>query len=100
MASTHLFLDTDYDTDGRSLSRQENTQSRSSGRNVLTVARRNGSAQSGGMLEGMESSPRVDDHQSNDRNEPVRFHPGVYECMTAQTQVKQDIRDIMEDDKS
>ena len=79
MASTHLFLDTDYDTDGRSLSRQENTHSRSSSRNVLTVAKRNGSAQSGGILEGMDSSPRVDDHQSNDRNDSVRFHSGVYE---------------------
>ena len=74
MASSNLFLDTDYDTDGRSQSRQENTQSRGSGRNVLTVAKRNGSVQSGDMLEGMESSPRVDDHESNDRNDSVCFH--------------------------
>ena len=74
MASSNLFLDTDYDTDGQSLSRQENTQSRSSGRNVLTVAKRNDSAQSGDMLEGMESSPRVDDHECNDGNDSVCFH--------------------------
>jgi hypothetical protein len=61
MASTNLFVDADYDTDGRSLSRQKDTQSRNSSTNTLTVARRNGSAQNGGMLEGMESDPIVND---------------------------------------
>jgi hypothetical protein len=55
-------VDADYDTDGRSLSRQKDTQSRNSSRNTLTVARRNGSAQNGGMLEGMESDSKVNDH--------------------------------------
>ncbi|CAB4032754.1 Hypothetical predicted protein, partial [Paramuricea clavata] len=66
MASTNLFVDADYDTDGRSLSRQKDAQSRNSSRNTLIVARRNGSAQNGGMLEGKESDPKV-----NDRYDPT-----------------------------
>ena len=73
MASTNLFLDTDYDTDDRALSRQRNTQSRSSSRNVSTVSKRNGSAQNGGMLEGMESDPKVNGQydQTNDERHSV-----------------------------
>ena len=66
-----------YNTDGRSLSPQKNTQSRSSSRNTLTMTRRDGSAQ-GGMLEGMESSPRPNNDQTHeDGKQSVclqRFH--------------------------
>ena len=67
---------TDNDTDGRSLSRQKDTQSRSSSRNNITVARRNGSAANGGMLEGMESSPNVNGQydQNDDKRHSVLSH--------------------------
>ena len=69
MASRNLYLDTDNDTDGRSLSRQ----SRSGSRNNIIVARRNGNASNNGMLEGMESSPNVNGHDENndERHSPV-----------------------------
>ena len=76
MASRNLYLDTDNDTDGRSFSRQKDTQNRSSSRNNITDARRNGSAPNGSMLEGMESSPTVNGQydQNNDERHSVLSH--------------------------
>lgn len=75
MTSTNLFLDTDYDSDGRSLSRRGNIQSRNSSRNALHVTRKTENTEDGGVLEGMESGPVMHDHQ-NVTNDGKHSHEG------------------------